>query len=100
LLKPALSEAQRQIIDLLESEARNWTTAEIVKATEKGKSAVGNLLLKMKGGGLIESPERGQWRAKGEFTNSLPLREMQTLQTSETVESAPETTKAEELEIW
>jgi hypothetical protein len=74
-LKPALSEAQQQIIDLLESEARNWTTAEIVKATEKGAPAVGNLLSKMKDVGLIESPCRGWWKAKGEFTNSLPLRE-------------------------
>jgi hypothetical protein len=37
LLKPALSEAQRQIIDLLESEARNWTTAEIAETLDKGK---------------------------------------------------------------
>jgi RecA-family ATPase len=32
-LKPALSEAQQQIVELLESEARNFTTADISEAT-------------------------------------------------------------------
>jgi RecA-family ATPase len=32
-LNPALTEVQQQIIDLLESEKRNWTTAEIAETT-------------------------------------------------------------------
>jgi hypothetical protein len=63
-IKPALSEAQQQIIDLLESEARNWTTGEIVEAVGKSKQAVNDLLSKINGTGLIESPCRGQWKSK------------------------------------
>ncbi|MDR1256155.1 MAG: AAA family ATPase [Spirochaetaceae bacterium] len=61
-LKPALSEAQRQIIDLLESEARNWSNGEIVEATGKSQAAICNILKRLQETGLIESPARGQWR--------------------------------------
>jgi predicted transcriptional regulator len=63
-LKPALSEAQQQIIDLLKSEARDWSAGEIIEAVGKSKQAVNDLLSKMKGTGLIENPCRGQWRSK------------------------------------
>jgi hypothetical protein len=102
-LKPALSEAQRQIIDLLESEARNFTTADISEATGIQKYEVSRQAAAMAAQGLIEKPIYGQWKAKVQFASLQSPREMQTLQTSQTAEpapSAPKTVKAEELEIW
>jgi hypothetical protein len=66
-LKPALSEAQQQIIDLLESEARNWTTGEIAEATGIQKYEVSRQATALAGKGLIEKPIYGQWRAKEQF---------------------------------
>jgi DNA-binding transcriptional ArsR family regulator len=107
---PALPEAQRQIIDLLESEARNWTTSEIIEATEKSKQAVNNLLSKMKDSGLIERPFRGQWKAKSTYTNTPPLRKSVFVYSEnppETILSKPPEAPAvpagapvEELAIW
>ncbi|GHV79150.1 hypothetical protein AGMMS49944_09410 [Spirochaetia bacterium] len=74
-LKPTLTEAQQQIVDLLESEAKNWTTGEIIAATEKSKQAVSNLLTRLKEQGTIESPYHGQWKAKGKYTSTPPLKE-------------------------
>ncbi|GHU83080.1 hypothetical protein FACS189468_7920 [Spirochaetia bacterium] len=74
-LKPTLTEAQQQIVDLLESEERNWTNAEIIEATGKNKTAIANILKRLKDQGVIENPYHGQWRAKGKFTSSHPLRE-------------------------
>jgi hypothetical protein len=82
-LKPALSEAQRQIIDLLESEGRNWTTAEIAEATGIQKYEVSRQAAALAAKGLIEKPIYGQWRAKTEFASLQSPREMQTPQTSE-----------------
>jgi hypothetical protein len=99
-LKPALSAAQRQIIDLLESEARNWTTAEITESTGIQKYEVSRQAAALEAKGLIEKPIYGQWRAKGQFASLQSPMEMQTPQTSDTAEPIPETVKAEELEIW
>jgi DNA-binding transcriptional ArsR family regulator len=102
-LKPALSEAQQQIIDLLESEARNFTTGEIVEDTGKSKSAICNLLKRLEETGQVESPERGQWKAKTEFTSLHPLRESELVNLPEPPpagEPAPETGAVEEPEIW
>jgi len=74
-LTSSLSEAQQQIISLLESEERNWTKTEIVDAIGKSKSATGNLLAKMKDDNLIESPYYGQYRAKERNTETPSLRE-------------------------
>jgi hypothetical protein len=74
-LQPTMTEAQQQIIDLLESEDRNWTTGELVEKTGKTPSALGNLLSRMKSDGLIDNPFRGQWQGKTKFTNSHSLRE-------------------------
>jgi DNA-binding transcriptional ArsR family regulator len=72
-LKPSLSGAQQQILDLLESEARNWTTGELIEKTEKTRQAVNSLLSRMKDEGLIESPYLG--RVKSKYTSTHLLRE-------------------------
>jgi hypothetical protein len=92
-LKPVLSEAQQQIIDLLESEDRNWTTGEIVEAIGKGTLATGNLLKRLQDTGHIESPERGQWRSKSKFTNSHFLRESEFVNSPDTGKGALEMPK-------
>jgi hypothetical protein len=63
-LKPSLPEAQQQIVDILESEDRNWTTAEIIEKSGKSKQAVNNLLTKLNDTGHILKPYTGQWRCK------------------------------------
>ena len=67
-LKPKLPEAQQQIIDILESEDKNWTTAEIVKKLGKSNQSVNNTLSRLKEGDLIDNPCHGQWKAK--YTNT------------------------------
>jgi hypothetical protein len=98
-LKPVLPDAQRQIIDLLESEARDWTTAEIVEATGKSYGAIGNLLKRLQENGLIESSKRGHWSAKSNITCSPSLRECENVIKFD----PPKTTMAAEdgeLPIW
>ena len=63
-LKPALSEGQQQIIDLLESEARIWTTAEINETTGIQKYEVSRQATTLAAKGLIEKPVYGHWKAK------------------------------------
>jgi len=70
-IKPALSEAQQEIIDILESEARSWTTGELIKITGKTTGAMGNLLARLESMELIENPSHGQWRLKNKLTHSL-----------------------------
>ena len=101
-LKPTLSEDQQQVIDLLESEARNWTKTEIVEAIGKSKSATGNLLARMKEINLIESPYYGQWRLKRRNTETLSLKgdvSMFLESDSETTTSTASSPSDEE-EIW
>jgi hypothetical protein len=106
VLKPALTEAQQQIVDLLESEARNFTTAEIAEATGIQKYEVSRQATALAVKGLIEKPTYGQWKAKDQFASLQSPREMQTPQTSDTAESAPEApampagAPVEEPEIW
>jgi DNA-binding transcriptional ArsR family regulator len=69
-LKPSLSEAQQQIIDILAEDDRNWTTAEIIEKSGKSKQAVGNTLTKLKENGYIMNPKHGQWLYKTEYTNT------------------------------
>jgi hypothetical protein len=113
-LKPALSEAQQQIIDLLESEVRNWSAGEIIEAAGKSKQAVNDLLSKMKSTGLIENPCRGQWRSKAvksSYKEPLQLYSENPLETPEieaniSAPNPPEAlavftkTTEGELEIW
>jgi replicative DNA helicase/DNA-binding transcriptional ArsR family regulator len=105
-LKPVLSEAQQQIIDLLESEARNWTTGEIVEAAGKSYPAVGNILKRLQETGRIESPDRGQWRTKNNITISHLPRESEIVILPDTAEpaqealAAPAGTPVEEPAIW
>jgi RecA-family ATPase len=102
-LKPALTEAQQQIVDLLESEARNWTVGEIAKTLNKGKSAVSNLLKRLMETGQVESPIYGQWSVKRSFTVSLPLRGCETMKLETVLPfpgAAPEAPPIEEPEIW
>ena len=73
-LKPSFSEAQQQIIDILESEDRNWPTAEVIKKSGKSKQTVGNTLSKLKESGHILNPEHGQWRRNIKYTNTFPIR--------------------------
>jgi DNA-binding CsgD family transcriptional regulator/archaellum biogenesis ATPase FlaH len=109
-LRPTLTEAQQQIIDLLESEARNWTTKEIADGLGKTRPAVSNLLKKLMETGHVENLIYGQWRAKRSFTVSSSLRGGETVKLRQgTIEggkapSFPETNPVEategELEIW
>jgi DNA-binding transcriptional ArsR family regulator len=104
-LKPVLSEAQQQIADLLESEARNWTTGEIAEATEKSKAATGNLLKRLREAGRVESLIYGQWRTKSSFTLSPSLRRCETVKLPDTGTTDPEAPcravpAEEELPIW
>jgi predicted HTH transcriptional regulator len=66
-LKPALSEAQQQIIDLLESEARKWTTGEIAEQTGIQRYEVSRQAKELAEKWLIEKPNYGQWKAKDQF---------------------------------
>jgi DNA-binding transcriptional ArsR family regulator len=77
-LKPAITEAQRQIIDLLESEARNWTTGEIANNLDKSGQTISEQATKLTALGLIEKPCYGQWRIKGSFGVSDTYRETET----------------------
>jgi DNA-binding Lrp family transcriptional regulator len=80
-LKPVLSEAQQQIIDLLESDVRNFTTAEIAEATGIQKYEVSRQAAALAAKGLIEKPVYGQWKAKDQFASLQSPREMQTTDT-------------------
>jgi len=80
-LKPALTEAQQQIIDLLESEAKNWTTAEIAEITGIKKYEVSRQAKELADKGFIQKPFYGQWSAKEgqkQFAGLHSPREMQT----------------------
>jgi len=87
-LKPILTETQQQIISLLESEEKDWTTGEIKEGIEKSGAATSNLLKRLQEIGCIESPSHGKWRIKDNYTNSHTYRER------EFVNSAPEHQKA------
>jgi hypothetical protein len=111
-LKPALPEAQQQIIELLDSEARNFTTREIAEATGIKKYEVSRQAAELAANGLIEKPGYGQWKAKNKpmlddrnkFASLQSRTGMQTLQTSSEGSPAPSgggvTGRAEEPEIW
>jgi len=103
-LKPSIPEAQQQIIDILESENRNWTTAEIIEKSGKSKQAVGNTLSRLKENGLILNPYHGQWRGKTSTQIHLPIGEnvpVNLPSETETAFSEPEPELAvAELEIY
>jgi DNA-binding transcriptional ArsR family regulator len=108
-LKPALSEAQQQIIDLLESEDRNWTTGEIAKNLDKSGQTISEQATKLTALGLIEKPCYGQWKIKGSFGVSDTYRETETPKVEKAPSGAsvipfPEAKPAEtaegEPEIW
>jgi hypothetical protein len=89
-LKPALTDAQQRIIDLLESETRNWTTGEIAERLGKSSQTISEQATKVAMSGLIDKPAYGQWRAKGSFGVSNSLRETETPKVADTSETAPE----------
>jgi hypothetical protein len=104
-LKPALTEAQQQIIDLLESEARNFSTSEIAETTGIQRYEVSRQAASLAAKGLIAKPIYGQWKAKEQFASLQTPREMQTLQTSNTAEPRSKdpceaVSAGEELAIW
>jgi DNA-binding transcriptional ArsR family regulator len=107
-LKPSIPEAQQLIIDILESEDRNWTTAEIIAKTGKTKQAVSNTLSKLKENNLILNPIYGQWHSKSKYTGTLLYRESVPVYSSNetktvTAEPEPVETTAEpkkELDIY
>ena len=63
-LRPDLPEAQRQIAELLESEARVWTTAEIAGAIGIRNYEVSRQVAELARKGVAEKAGYGQWRAK------------------------------------
>ena len=79
VLKPTLTKAQQQIIDLLESEERSWTTGEIAEQLNKRKSAMSNLLKRLQEIGHIESPHYGQYRLNSSFMVSYSSRERESV---------------------
>lgn len=108
-LKPTLTEAQQQIIDLLESEDRSWTVGEIAKSLGKGKSTISEQAKKLAEIGLINCPIFGQYKQKTPFGRSVSLRETEQPNDGESVTQALETTTAsnstvnttrQEPEIW
>jgi hypothetical protein len=69
-LKPSISEVQQQIIGLLESDARLFTTAEIAKVLGIQKYEVSRQAAALAVKGLIEKPIYGQWKAKHKLETS------------------------------
>jgi hypothetical protein len=63
-MEAAIPEGQQQVLDILASEPRDWTTAEISERAGKSKSATSNLLKRLVDGGQIESPTYGNYRQK------------------------------------
>jgi hypothetical protein len=99
-LKPSLPEAQQQIVDIIESEDRQWSTAEIIEKSGKTKQAVGNLLSKLEKSKLITSPSTGIWLKGSEYTGTPFLSESVQMYPDVT-EPIPEPVEAEaELEIF
>jgi hypothetical protein len=103
-LKPALSETQQQIIDLLKSEARNWTTGEIANGLGKSGQTISEQAAKLNAMGIIEKPCYGQWRAKVSFGVSVSLEVSETPKVEKTTatpvpEAASAETPVEEREI-
>ena len=95
-IKPAIPEAQQQILDLLESEDRAWYTWEIVAKTEKSKQAVNSILSRMKENGMIKSPNIGLWQTvngKHSLRESIPVYQDQDAET-------PKETGETELELF
>ena len=90
-LTPSLTEAQQQIVDLLESEDRVWTTGEIAEKLGKSKQTISEQATKLEGNGRIEKMAHGQWRAKGIFGYSVSLRETE----YPNIENSPETAQEE-----
>jgi hypothetical protein len=88
-MQPALPEAQQQILDLLESEARNFTTADISEATGIQKYEVSRQAAALAAKGLIEKPVYGQWKAKNQFASLQYPREAQTCKLPEPPKTAP-----------
>jgi hypothetical protein len=68
----------------LESEARNFTTAEIAEATGIRKYEVSLQAAVLAAKGLIEKPIYGQWKAKNQFASLQSPKETRTPQTSNT----------------
>ena len=93
-LKPALPEAQQEIVDLLESEDRNWTTAEIAAAIGLKEYQASRNATVLLGKGLIEKPFYGQWRAKKTVCSLHSLREMQTANFPDGVQPAAAASKS------
>jgi hypothetical protein len=90
VMKPILTKAQQQIIDLLDSEERIFTTAEIAKVLGIQKYEVSRQAAVLTTKGFIEKHIYGQWKAK-----------LANIKTSDTVESpTPEVMPVEEPQIW
>jgi RecA-family ATPase len=106
-LKPLLTEAQQQIIDLLESEERSWTTAEIAEITGIKKYEVSRQAKELAEKGYIKKPHYGQWSKKDcqeQFASLHSLKETQTRkpenESSIAVETDSNTPAEMESEIW
>ena len=88
-LKPALTDAKQQIIDLLESDNRIWTTGEIAeKIGTKNNTISGHLKALLKSG-LIDKPRQGEWRIKDGFGGSVSLKETESPNVEGNAETPP-----------
>jgi DNA-binding transcriptional ArsR family regulator len=88
-LKPVLTEAKQQIIDLLESEKRNWTTGEITEKLGKSNSTISEHLGELFKFRLIDRPKTGNWCIKGGFGDSAPLKETEPPKVEENAGTPP-----------
>jgi hypothetical protein len=88
-LKPALTKAEQQIIDLLEGEKRNWTTGEIAKKLDKTPQTISGQAGKLENLGLIDRPKAGHWCIKGGFGDSAPLKETESSNVEVNAETSP-----------
>ena len=106
-LEPALTEVQQQIIDLIESEERSWTTAEIAEITGIKKYEVSRQAKELANKGHIKKPCYGQWGKKEsqeQFAGLHPPKETQSRklenEPSPALETVSTTTTEGEPEIW
>jgi len=86
-LKPSLPKALQQIVDLLESEDRVWTTAEIAKELGKKSNTISEQAGDLVPSGHIERIKTGHWRAKARFGDSASLKETESPKVEENTET-------------
>jgi hypothetical protein len=73
-LVPAITPERQKIVDLLDSELREWRTQEIAEALCKTSGAINNRLKELLGDGKVQKIKHGEW-ASVKLTHSHTLGE-------------------------